>query len=284
MSLSADRDELDQIRLPGSANADRLRRRLTDALSLNRIALSELALPKVAPAWLRRLGETLRDYPRLIVIASDAIKAAADVADWAHHRWAEFEAKLFSVTTETLRLIAADLANFSVNLKNSNKITKKLSEKQSNDNSAKFAIIIDAEYLYSLNAIKTIDFVKFFHNLRASFGQDSYIQSHIKGYDDHRSNKRIAELRDSGSLVYEDPVESKFANSFYNIVSNHIKFISNKFTNIVLIIGSDRYYPIISEIKPNKTIILVTDKNNMPIDSFRISDQVMEIDTFITGN
>jgi hypothetical protein len=71
--LSSRRNELDSISIPGSTNIDRLRRRLTDALLLNRLAHSELSSPRIMPTWLNRLGNSLREYPRLIVVAAHSV-------------------------------------------------------------------------------------------------------------------------------------------------------------------------------------------------------------------
>jgi hypothetical protein len=110
--LSAQRDELDGMRVEGSANADRLRRRLTDAMLLNRVASAELAMPKIVPAWLSRIGSALREYPKLIIAASAAMKVSADIADWAHDKWSKYNNKLFKLGTEMIREISTDLSRY----------------------------------------------------------------------------------------------------------------------------------------------------------------------------
>jgi hypothetical protein len=110
--LSSHRNELDNISIPGSTNIDRLRRRLTDALLLNRLAHSELSSPRIMPTWLDRLGKSLREYPRLIVVAAHSVAVAADIADWAHDRWSKFNDDLFKVGTNLLKDVATDIEQF----------------------------------------------------------------------------------------------------------------------------------------------------------------------------
>jgi hypothetical protein len=115
-SLATDRQELDEIRDPDSINADRLRRRLTDALSLNRLARTELGMRRIVPSWLLRISSTLREYPKLIVAASSVMRASADIADWAHDKWSKYNDKLFRVGTELVREISSDLARYGSDL------------------------------------------------------------------------------------------------------------------------------------------------------------------------
>src|SRR5262249_12511469 len=112
----AQRDELDGMRVEGSPNADRLRRRLTDAMSLNRVASTELGMPKIVPAWLSRIGAALKEYPKLLVAASAAMRVSADVADWAHDKWTRYHNKLFKLGTEMIREISFDLSKYANDL------------------------------------------------------------------------------------------------------------------------------------------------------------------------
>jgi hypothetical protein len=105
------RAELDSLSVPGSSNADRLRRRITDVVTLSQIVRTELAMPRIIPAWLKHLGDALRDYPKLIVTAATAMRAAADIGDWAHDKWDKFNSKLFRAGIDTLREVANDISN-----------------------------------------------------------------------------------------------------------------------------------------------------------------------------
>jgi hypothetical protein len=107
--LSSRRTELDSIAIPGSENVDRLRRRLTDALLLNRLAHSELSSSRIMPIWLSRLGSSLREYPKLIIVAAQGVAVAADIAEWAHDKWSKFNDELFKVGIHALKDVAADI-------------------------------------------------------------------------------------------------------------------------------------------------------------------------------
>lgn len=114
--LGTNRDQLDGMSVPGSLNADRLRRRLTDAIALNRLASAELRAPRIVPAWLKRIGNALREYPKVILTAASAIKLTADIADWAHDKWSRYTDEVFKLGTKLIRDVANDISQYAQSL------------------------------------------------------------------------------------------------------------------------------------------------------------------------
>lgn len=114
--LEQERSELDSLRTPMSERSDTLRRRLTDAIILNILGRGELRMPRIVAARLRRIGSALRDYPKLLQQAADAVAKGADVADYAYHKWHKLKERLFTAGTSTVREIAEDIINYAKRL------------------------------------------------------------------------------------------------------------------------------------------------------------------------
>jgi hypothetical protein len=112
VELEDEKRDLDSIALPNSQRADTLRRRLTDVLVLNTLGRSELRMPRIVSARLRRIGAALREYPKLLRQSAELIARGTDVAEYAYHKWHELEERIFGAGTSTIREIANDIASY----------------------------------------------------------------------------------------------------------------------------------------------------------------------------
>ena len=110
--LEAERRDLDALKMPDSAHADSLRRRLTDALILNWLGRGELRMRRIVSARLQRIGDALREYPALLQRSADLISKGADVADYAYDKWHVLKKRIFEAGTVTIREVADDIANY----------------------------------------------------------------------------------------------------------------------------------------------------------------------------
>lgn len=76
---------------PDSVNAENLLRQISDARGLNRIARTELVMPRIVVHWYRRTVHALRDYPRLIKKTATDLKDGADILHVGVERWHDFK-------------------------------------------------------------------------------------------------------------------------------------------------------------------------------------------------
>jgi Leucine-rich repeat (LRR) protein len=114
--LGQERKELDSIKNKASQQADILRRKITDTLVLSLLGRVELRMPRIVVTRLRRLANTLREYPTLLEQSAELIVQGADVADYAYDKWHSLKEKIFKVGTQTIREIAEDLRSYSQRL------------------------------------------------------------------------------------------------------------------------------------------------------------------------
>ena len=114
--LEEERHELNTLSSPNSQHADTLKRRLTDAVILNQLGRSELRMPRIVSARLRRIGGALREYPKLLQQSAEAIAKGADVADYAYDKWHKLKERIFKAGTKTIREIAEDISTFAKKL------------------------------------------------------------------------------------------------------------------------------------------------------------------------
>jgi Leucine-rich repeat (LRR) protein len=89
--LEGARNIISGVTKPESVKADNLKRQLSDAAGLNRLARAELGMPKIILGWYRRILDALRDYPSLIQKTARGFRTGVDIAEIAVHRWHEFE-------------------------------------------------------------------------------------------------------------------------------------------------------------------------------------------------
>ena len=88
------RHDFDEVALPASEPADHFRRTLTDAKIVAGLSRVELAQENIIPAWLRRFGGWLSNYPARLEQTGHALKVGVDVAETVHGGWRKFNKKL----------------------------------------------------------------------------------------------------------------------------------------------------------------------------------------------
>ncbi len=93
-TLTQAKATVDKTTKPDSSKADDLKRQIIDALGLNRLAGTELRMPKIVVSWYRRTVEALKDYPGLIEKTANGLRDGADIAEIGLDRWHEFERNL----------------------------------------------------------------------------------------------------------------------------------------------------------------------------------------------
>jgi Leucine Rich repeats (2 copies) len=103
------RHDFDEVALPTSEPADHFRRTLTDAKVVAGLSRVELAQQNIIPAWLRRFGAWLSDYPARLEHAGQALELGIDIAETVHGGWRKFKKKLTDVAYSSLREFADDL-------------------------------------------------------------------------------------------------------------------------------------------------------------------------------
>jgi Leucine-rich repeat (LRR) protein len=94
--LSGAKTAVEKTTRPESEPADNLKRQLSDAVGLNRLARVELRMPTIVVGWYRRTVEALKEYPTLIRKTAESLKLGADVAEIAFERWHDFERNMSS--------------------------------------------------------------------------------------------------------------------------------------------------------------------------------------------
>jgi hypothetical protein len=114
--LDQERKEFDSLRISDSQQADNLRRRITDALVLNWLGRGELRMPRVVAARLRRIANTLLEYPALLEQSAELIARGADVAEYAYEKWHVLKERIFKAGTQTVREMAQDLSSYAKKL------------------------------------------------------------------------------------------------------------------------------------------------------------------------
>lgn len=103
------RHDFDEFALPASEPADHFRRTLTDAKIVAGLSRVELAQKNIIPAWLRRFGGWLSDYPARLEHAGQALEVGVDIAETVHGGWRRLKKKLTDATYSSLREFAGEL-------------------------------------------------------------------------------------------------------------------------------------------------------------------------------
>ena len=85
------RNIVEETTEPGSQTADTLKRQISDARGLNKLARAELEMPKIMFGWYRRILDSLKQYPEMIKSTAATLKTGADILHIALKRWHEFE-------------------------------------------------------------------------------------------------------------------------------------------------------------------------------------------------
>ncbi len=85
------RHDFDEVALPASEPADHFRRTLTDVKVVAGLSRVELAQKNIIPAWLRRFGGWLSDYPARLEHAGHALEVGVDIAETVHGGWRRFK-------------------------------------------------------------------------------------------------------------------------------------------------------------------------------------------------
>ena len=91
MNLLEARHDFDEVALPASEPADHFRRTLTDAKVVAGLSRVELAQNNIIPAWLRRFGAWLSDYPARLEHAGQTLEVGVDIAETLHGGWRKFK-------------------------------------------------------------------------------------------------------------------------------------------------------------------------------------------------
>jgi hypothetical protein len=107
--LTDARDDFDRIALAGSESEDQFRRALTDAKVVTGLSRVELAQQNIIPAWLRRFGGWLSNYPTRLEQAGRALEVGVDVVETVHGGWRKYSSRLTDALYSTLREFGADL-------------------------------------------------------------------------------------------------------------------------------------------------------------------------------
>jgi hypothetical protein len=103
------RHDFDEFALPASEPAAHFRRTLTDAKVAAGLSRVELAQENIIPAWLRRLGGWLSDYPARLEHAGQALEVGVDITETVHGGWRKFKKKLTEAAYSSLRDFADEL-------------------------------------------------------------------------------------------------------------------------------------------------------------------------------
>jgi hypothetical protein len=103
------RYEFDEVARPASDSADHFRRSLTDAKVVAGLSRVELAQKDIIPAWLRRFGGWLSDYPARLEHAGYALEIGVDIVETAHGGWRRLKRKLTDAVYSSLREFSDDL-------------------------------------------------------------------------------------------------------------------------------------------------------------------------------
>lgn len=107
--LGATKDEVEKLVKRESAKGDELKRQLTDARGLYRLARIELRMPQFVPEWLKRTAAAARNYPGLLRITSRAIHVGVDVAESMNKVWSRLQDRITSASFDTMRDAADEL-------------------------------------------------------------------------------------------------------------------------------------------------------------------------------
>jgi hypothetical protein len=107
--LTKAREEFDKVARPSSERADQFRRTLTDARVVAGLSRVELAQENIIPAWLRRFGGWLSDYPTRLEDTGRALEVSVDVVETVHGGWRKYSRRLTDALYSSVREFAADL-------------------------------------------------------------------------------------------------------------------------------------------------------------------------------
>lgn len=107
--LTEVREDFDKVARPNSERADHFRRTLTDARVIAGLSRVELAQENIIPAWLKRFGGWLSDYPMRLEGAGRALEVSVDVVETIHGGWRKYSRRLTDAWYSSIREFAADL-------------------------------------------------------------------------------------------------------------------------------------------------------------------------------
>lgn len=113
--LEEEKEELEALHIK-SEPADTLSRRLTDAAVLSQLGRGELRLPRIVAARLKRIAQSLQDYPALVQRAAELVTSGSHIADYLHEKWSALETRIFQAGTTTIREVAEDISNYAKRL------------------------------------------------------------------------------------------------------------------------------------------------------------------------
>jgi len=108
-SLTACRERGRETLRPSSNNTDLLNRRVSDAERLTQSAKAELKFETTVPSWIQKLANALRQTPKLIEAAADAIDVAVDVISPFHDQWLRLKEDLFDLAKTNLPIFTGNL-------------------------------------------------------------------------------------------------------------------------------------------------------------------------------
>jgi hypothetical protein len=108
-NLTEARHEFDECAARGSEHADQFRRTLTDAKVVVGLSRIELAQKNIIPAWLRRFGGWLSDYPARLEEAGRALEDGVDIAETVHGGWRKLKRRLTDAVYSSLREFSVEL-------------------------------------------------------------------------------------------------------------------------------------------------------------------------------
>jgi Leucine-rich repeat (LRR) protein len=107
--LTEAREDFDKVARPSSERADHFRRTLTDARVIAGLSRVELAQENIIPAWLKRFGGWLSDYPTRLEDAGRGLEVGLDVVETVHGGWRRLKKNLTDVVYASLRDSAGEL-------------------------------------------------------------------------------------------------------------------------------------------------------------------------------
>jgi Leucine-rich repeat (LRR) protein len=111
--LTEAREDFDKVARPSSERADHFRRTLTDARVVAGLSRVELAQENIIPAWLKRFGGWLSDYPSRLEDAGRALEVSVDVVETVHGGWRRYSSRVTDALYSSVREFAADLKGLS---------------------------------------------------------------------------------------------------------------------------------------------------------------------------
>jgi Leucine-rich repeat (LRR) protein len=121
--LTESRGDFDECAVRGSEHADQFRRTLTDAKVIAGLSRIELAQQNIIPAWLRRFGGWLSNYPTRLEDAGRVLEDGVDVATTVHGGWRKLKSRLTDAVYSSLHEFSIDLQGLGRRLEERRTIT-----------------------------------------------------------------------------------------------------------------------------------------------------------------